>query len=80
MSQSDPSRLFDTLLTTREAAAFLRIVPGTIHQWVHQGRLKPLRLNGYVLRFRLSDLEALLDTNNARGKAPRKQRSSSHVP
>jgi len=48
-------------LRTSEAAEFLGVSPGTVRNWVRQGKLKARRLpqNGYRL-FLESDLEAVL--------------------
>ena len=49
----------DPLLTVKEAAEYLSVSQGSIYQRVHKGQLIPARL-GRLLRFRLSDLDALL--------------------
>lgn len=48
-------------MKTSEAAEFLGVSPGTVRNWVRQGKLKARRLpqNGYRL-FLKSDLEAVL--------------------
>ena len=47
----------ERLLTVKEAAAFLRVRPGTVYTWVECGRLDCLRA-GNRIRFRLVDLVA----------------------
>ncbi|WP_415378070.1 MULTISPECIES: helix-turn-helix transcriptional regulator [Enterobacterales] len=50
------------ILTTDEAAAFLGLKPQTLRCWscYEKGPIKPVHV-GNRLRWRLSDLEALLD-------------------
>lgn len=67
-------------LRTSEAAEFLGVSPGTVRNWVRQGKLRARRLpqNGYRL-FLKSDLEAVLRSVQApgpqRAKPPRKGRA-----
>ena len=53
----------DELFTARGAAEYLLIKPETIHTWVHRGVLTPLKLRGWSLRFRKSELDRLLKPN-----------------
>jgi excisionase family DNA binding protein len=63
------------LLTAKEAAERLRIVVGTIYNYVHAGKLTPVkRFNGWSPRFRVEDVDALLE-DKIRERAPR-QRSA----
>lgn len=48
------------LLTSAEVAGALRTTRGTIARWVEKGQLQAVRLPSGVLRFRRSDVEALL--------------------
>jgi excisionase family DNA binding protein len=50
-----------TLLTVPEVAKILRINPETVRNWARDGRLSPVPLPSRMLRFRRSDVEALLD-------------------
>lgn len=45
-----------TLLTTKEAAEFLRIAAGTLKHWVHRKRIEHVKI-GRMTRFRKSALE-----------------------
>ena len=65
MSRLIPERelLFDNSiewLNTKEAAVYLRTTPKQIRSWVYQGRIRSYRLLGKSLRFRKSDLNALI--------------------
>jgi len=67
LASSDPSSgtvmLQTKWLTASEAAAYLRIKPRTLLQWVRQGKLQAHALSGTqrrTWRFRQSDLDALL--------------------
>lgn len=52
----------DEFLTTREVAELARVNPVTVQRWVHTGRLAAVRLGPRLLRYRRSDVEALLAT------------------
>ena len=65
MSRLIPERelLFDNSiewLNTKEAAVYLRTTPKQIRSWVYQGRIRSYRLLGKSLRFKKSDLNALI--------------------
>jgi excisionase family DNA binding protein len=48
-------------ITTKEAAAYLKVKPRTLLLWVRQGKVKAFGLSGTqrrVWRFRLTDLDA----------------------
>ena len=47
------------LMNAKEAAEYLRVSPGTLYNWVSQGRLRPGRA-GNRLRFRREDLDRFL--------------------
>ena len=51
----------EQLFTTNGAAKYLVIKPETVHTWVHRGVLNPLKLRGWSLRFKKSDLDKLLE-------------------
>ena len=52
----------DRLLDVREAAAMLALKPATLYQWAYARRVPVVKLFGPrgALRFRLSDIEALI--------------------
>jgi excisionase family DNA binding protein len=58
----DPERgaLPDRLLDVREAAALLAVKPTTLYQWAYQRRIPVVKLMGRALRFRESDIRALI--------------------
>ncbi len=58
----------EQLLTTNEAAKYLTIKPETIRAWVYRGSLVPLKLRGWSLRFRKSELDRLLEPNDKKNK------------
>jgi excisionase family DNA binding protein len=47
-------------LTPKDAAKYLGISKRTLARYVKEGRIKPGRINGRVLRFRWSDLDRLV--------------------
>lgn len=49
----------DQLLTTKEAAMYLRVHEQTLYAWRRDGKIPAERL-GYSLRFRKTDLDAWL--------------------
>ena len=51
----------EPLVTVEEAAAFLGVQPGTVYLWAETGRLPSYKI-GALRRFRLSDLEAYLES------------------
>lgn len=52
-----------TLVTIPEAAALLRISPGSVKRWNTSGRLPVVRL-GRGVRIRLTDIAALIDAQS----------------
>lgn len=52
----------DRLLDVHEAAAMLAMKPATLYQWAYERRIPVVKLFGPrgALRFRLSDIEALI--------------------
>lgn len=62
LTPNGPTGRPDRLLDVHEAAAMLRIRPGTLYQWAYQRRLPKVKLFGErgPLRFRLSDIEHLI--------------------
>ncbi len=64
----------ETLLTTGQAAARLRVVPQTVARWASEGRLHHTRTLGGAKgpghrRFRLGDLDAAAEAPAAPGGA-----------
>lgn len=56
------------LLTLDELSEFLKIKPKTIRQWVYQGRIPSLKING-LLRFGNQDIEVWLHKQRRNGQA-----------
>jgi excisionase family DNA binding protein len=50
---------FDSYLTTKETAEYLRSTPKQVRKWVYQGKVKAYKLFSKSLRFKKSDLELL---------------------
>ena len=62
-------RLLDgELLTLDELSEILKIKPKTIRQWVYQGKIPSLKING-LLRFANSDIEVWLHSLRRSGQA-----------
>lgn len=55
--------MLEPLLTVPEAAAYLRVRPRTIYQWVWRRRIPFLRA-GSAVRFRRTDLDGWLARRN----------------
>ncbi len=51
----------DRLLTVADLAERLSIAPGSLYRWVAQGRLTCIRFSARCIRFRESDVAALLE-------------------
>ena len=63
----------DRLLTVADLAERLKIAPGSIYHWVAQGRLPFIRFSARCLRFRESDVAALLDGLSDPGRPKKTQ-------
>ncbi len=50
----------EILLTTKEAAEYLRTSPKQLRNWVYQGKVKAYKLLGKSLRFKASELGLLI--------------------
>lgn len=50
----------EPLLTTRQVAERLEVTAGTVQKWQRDGKLPSLRTPGGALRFRWSDIEAVI--------------------
>jgi excisionase family DNA binding protein len=65
MSLIAPSLVTDQavpqLVTTQEAADFLRVDPRTIKRWAEDGRLKRVKLAPRSVRYRVDDLLNLIN-------------------
>ncbi len=59
-----PHSAQDRLLDVREAATLLAVKPKTLYQWAHLRRIPTVKLLGGCLRFRLSDLEAVIQAGS----------------
>lgn len=64
---SGPATARLTLLTAREAAAYLRVSLSTLRRMERQGRLRALRTPGGHRRFSLEALNVCLETPAAEG-------------
>jgi excisionase family DNA binding protein len=62
--------LIGDLLTTKEAAALLRVSPWTISAWLSQGKLKRTKAGSRTLIAK-SELEAFLARHNEPQSAPK---------
>lgn len=54
-------RTSDELLTTAEVAERLRVSQVTVARWAKKGQLDAVRLPGGTLRFKESDIAAIVD-------------------
>lgn len=54
-------RASDELLTTAEVAERLRVSTVTVARWVKKGQLDAVQLPGGTLRFKESDIAAIVD-------------------
>lgn len=52
----------ERLFTVRELAKLLSVAEGSIYQWLSQGRLPCIRFSARCVRFRESDIQALVET------------------
>ncbi len=50
----------DDVLTTGEAASYLRVAQSTLRRWAKDGRVRHTALPSGRLRFQLADLDACL--------------------
>ncbi len=57
----------DMLMTAAQVARHLQVSAGLVRRLVYAGRLKGFRIGEVGLRFRMKDIEAYLETNQARG-------------
>jgi excisionase family DNA binding protein len=57
------------LLTTSEVAELFRVDQSTIRRWVDEGRIAAVTLPGGRLRYRLTDIEAILAGETKAGAA-----------
>jgi excisionase family DNA binding protein len=60
----------DTLLTTREVARYLHVVPITIYRMIDRGDLPAIKV-GHVWRIRRQDLEDYLRRSASQPKEPK---------
>jgi excisionase family DNA binding protein len=61
----------DRLLTTRQVATMFGVSPATVLRWWRAGRLPGFRVfSSNVLRFRLSELEAVLEEHRGGAQTP----------
>lgn len=51
----------DKLLNHKEAAEYLGITPGTLYNWVNTRRIEVVRLSRQALRYRVSQLEKMIN-------------------
>ena len=62
VDESRPLDISPVILTKREAANYVRCTPRYIERQIRAGRLKALKPTGKLLRIRLSDLDAFLES------------------
>ena len=55
------------ILTKREAAGYARCTPRYLENQIRAGRLRALKPTGKLLRIRLKDLEAFLESGSTIG-------------
>jgi excisionase family DNA binding protein len=51
----------ERLLTVKDLAGILGVVPGSIYHWLSQGRLPCVRLSKRCVRFRESDVKKMIE-------------------
>ena len=68
IKRDDDVLLGGELLTLDELSVILKIKPKTIRQWVYQGKIPSLKING-ILRFGNRDIEAWLHSHRRSGQA-----------
>jgi excisionase family DNA binding protein len=61
----------ERLLDVEEIAEFLRVKPGTIYQWTHEGYIPYIKI-GKLLRFRRSKILKWLENKSTNGRKTRK--------
>jgi excisionase family DNA binding protein len=60
IDQNNQGSIPQPWINALSAAEYLSVSIVTLRRWVKQGRLKPKRTPGGELRFRISDLDALI--------------------
>lgn len=58
-----------TLLTVKEAAELLGVTRHTLERWGHSGHLPRVEVGPRTVRYRASDIAALIDPENATSPA-----------
>lgn len=58
------------LLTANELAAWLRVRPATIRRWSQRGRIPRVELSPKVIRYRLEEVVAALQSGSKEGEIP----------
>jgi excisionase family DNA binding protein len=66
---SEPGVDRERLLTTRELAEFLGVIPETVLRWVRRGQLPAIKLPSGAIRFRESDVDAWLEARSTSKRA-----------
>ena len=59
----------DRLLTLRETMRLLNVSKSTLHRWDREGRLSAVRTDGGHRRYRQSEIESLVESNDAEHKS-----------
>jgi len=60
------------LLTTQEVASMLKVHPGTVSRWLHQGHLRGIKIGpGGLWRVRSDVLQNFILQNQTPGRAKR---------
>lgn len=64
ITESSP---YPTLLTYSALSTYLKIKPGTLRKWVMEEKLPFLKIGGKAVRFRKSDIDLWLESQNVQG-------------
>jgi len=56
------------LFTSEQAAEYLGVHPVTLRRWVSQKRVSCVRIAGYLVRFRIEDLESIFTVQEVDSK------------
>jgi excisionase family DNA binding protein len=77
MNQQQTMADVPTILTVKQVAAYMRVEPATVCQWVRKGQLAALRPGGKNIRIQRHALEAFIATA-ASTSSPSDKRRTTH--